>query len=345
MVGWLKVSSVQHICAYLLQRGITPAELLRSVGLPGSLLLDREAWIERGATLRLVAEMSRRTGDPWTGLHIAELQDLRHFDAWGRAVSQAPNLGQALHAAAANIQLIHEGTQLSLATTARRFAISAQFTGTLGGDPAHHYQDIAVVLTKVVRRATEPLALRISLTDPKPPIGDDEPERILRSEIEFGAPFPVVTFDRDALALPMLDAEVLDPLPPSDLLLKDACDVFDSVRRTILYQRPCIVDVAASLGIPLRTLQRNLQCWGLTFEQIVDEYRQMHALSELIRCGDSITDVAFRFGYSDSSHFTRAVRRWTGCSPRQFRLKSSHYVQWRVPLTGQAGRAAGLNES
>jgi len=31
--------------------------------------------------------------------------------------------------------------------------------------------------------------------------------------------------------------------------------------------------------------------------------------------GKSVTDVAYLLGYSDSSNFTRAYKRWTGKSP------------------------------
>jgi AraC-like DNA-binding protein len=31
-----------------------------------------------------------------------------------------------------------------------------------------------------------------------------------------------------------------------------------------------------------------------------------------------MTEIAFLLGYSDAAHFTRAFRRWTGSSPRDF---------------------------
>jgi AraC-like DNA-binding protein len=34
---------------------------------------------------------------------------------------------------------------------------------------------------------------------------------------------------------------------------------------------------------------------------------------------DKIGDVARALGYSDPAHFTRAFRRWTGLTPRDFR--------------------------
>jgi AraC-like DNA-binding protein len=62
-----------------------------------------------------------------------------------------------------------------------------------------------------------------------------------------------------------------------------------------------------------------MAAWGVTFEQLLDDFRLHHALIMLRDDEHSITDVAFDLGYSDAAHFTRAFRRWTGVTPRQFR--------------------------
>ena len=37
----------------------------------------------------------------------------------------------------------------------------------------------------------------------------------------------------------------------------------------------------------------------------------------------TIYEVAYLLGYSESSNFYRAFRRWEGCSPRRFRDRSA----------------------
>jgi AraC-like DNA-binding protein len=68
----------------------------------------------------------------------------------------------------------------------------------------------------------------------------------------------------------------------------------------------------------IRTLQRRLRAWGHSFEDIVDETRREAAVARLTASDTSITETAFLLGYSDLSHFTRAFRRWTGTTPREF---------------------------
>jgi AraC-like DNA-binding protein len=83
-------------------------------------------------------------------------------------------------------------------------------------------------------------------------------------------------------------------------------------------ERPTIERVAPRLGMSVRTLQRRLHKWGHSFEDIVDDTRRSVAIERLTAGETSITETAFLLGYSDLSHFTRAFRRWTGTTPREF---------------------------
>jgi AraC-like DNA-binding protein len=68
----------------------------------------------------------------------------------------------------------------------------------------------------------------------------------------------------------------------------------------------------------VRTLQRRLHHWGHSFKGIVDDTRREVAIKRLTAGGTSVTETAFLLGYSDLAHFTRAFRRWTGTTPREF---------------------------
>jgi len=91
--------------------------------------------------------------------------------------------------------------------------------------------------------------------------------------------------------------------------------VLRELRRSIEFGRPTASAVASALSMNLRTLQRHLRVLGVTFEGVLDEYRRCQAIDYLNQRSHSITEIAFRLGYSDSAHFTRAFRRWTGGPP------------------------------
>jgi AraC-like DNA-binding protein len=80
------------------------------------------------------------------------------------------------------------------------------------------------------------------------------------------------------------------------------------------------VDLAAEIvGCGKRTLQRTLRAEGTSYSALVDKVRCHAALSQLRDSGSSLIEVAHRLGYSEHSAFTRAFRRWTGVSPREYR--------------------------
>ena len=83
-----------------------------------------------------------------------------------------------------------------------------------------------------------------------------------------------------------------------------------------------LADVADIAGVSTRTLQRKLAHLGLTYSDILETARYENA-SRLLRDTDCrIIDVAFSSGYTDPAHFSRAFRRLTGVTPRQFREQS-----------------------
>lgn len=83
-----------------------------------------------------------------------------------------------------------------------------------------------------------------------------------------------------------------------------------------------LADVADIAGVTARTLQRKLAHVGLTYSDVLDTVRYEHA-SRLLRDTDCrIIDVAFSSGYTDPAHFSRAFRRISGVTPRQFREQS-----------------------
>jgi AraC-like DNA-binding protein len=82
-----------------------------------------------------------------------------------------------------------------------------------------------------------------------------------------------------------------------------------------------------------RTLQRRLHHAGLTYAQLIAEARRSSAERLLADRSCTIADVARSLGYSDPAHFTRAFQRWTGVTPRAFRLSCKD-----VPRSGRRPR-------
>lgn len=83
---------------------------------------------------------------------------------------------------------------------------------------------------------------------------------------------------------------------------------------------PTLSVIASGLGMSARTLQRRLSDQGQSFQGLVDLARQDLAQQLLRETDYSLAEVAFLTGFSEQSGFTRAFKRWSGQTPRSYRL-------------------------
>jgi AraC-like DNA-binding protein len=66
-------------------------------------------------------------------------------------------------------------------------------------------------------------------------------------------------------------------------------------------------------------LQQKLAERNSSFQHLLNSVRQSLALAYMEQARVSITEMSFLLGFADNSSFTRAFRRWTGQSPRDYR--------------------------
>ncbi len=96
--------------------------------------------------------------------------------------------------------------------------------------------------------------------------------------------------------------------------------VKDQVVQSLSEGVPAISDVAKSLGMSERTLQRRLSKQGYSYQSLADESRRQFADRLLKQTDYSLAEIAFLTGFSEQSAFTRAFKRWEGQTPRSFRI-------------------------
>ena len=91
---------------------------------------------------------------------------------------------------------------------------------------------------------------------------------------------------------------------------------------TLIRRNPLQVtleEVATTLALGPRTLQRKLQQEGGSFQRLLDEARKNLALTYLNDLDLPLSEVAFRLGFSESSAFYRATKRWLGATAQAYR--------------------------
>ena len=79
--------------------------------------------------------------------------------------------------------------------------------------------------------------------------------------------------------------------------------------------------VAQIMNMSERTLQRYLALDHTSFTILVDSLKKEHAQKLLAQNNLSIEKVALMLGYAETSHFTRAFKRWMGVTPKYFQTQ------------------------
>jgi AraC-like DNA-binding protein len=92
-----------------------------------------------------------------------------------------------------------------------------------------------------------------------------------------------------------------------------------AVRMKLAAGYPSLEEIAESLRAPLGVIHQDLGAAGLTYKDMVEEVRRELALSYVRQRHLPFSEIAMLLGYSELSAFSRAFRRWTGASPRDYR--------------------------
>jgi AraC-like DNA-binding protein/mannose-6-phosphate isomerase-like protein (cupin superfamily) len=117
----------------------------------------------------------------------------------------------------------------------------------------------------------------------------------------------------DLLLLPLREADTMfDRVGPEAMYVRAQFFIRDHLRDPDL----CIDQISAELGCSKRYLHMLFSERGTTVSDYIWRARLQNCRQELeAHAGKTITDVAFSWGFSSSSHFSRVFRKYFGVVP------------------------------
>ena len=96
--------------------------------------------------------------------------------------------------------------------------------------------------------------------------------------------------------------------------------------------------VAHQLATSPRTLQRQLQLEGTTFQSVLADTREHLARHYLAHGAMTTAEIAYLLAYEDANSFYRAFRTWTGATPDTVRTATAGSAA--SPATSRSPRSA-----
>ncbi len=126
---------------------------------------------------------------------------------------------------------------------------------------------------------------------------------------------------RSASLYEHLDSHTRALAPPAPERSSLADRVRGRIADSLKHGEPSPASVARALGTSERTLQRRLKSEGRTFADILEGTRRELATRYLADAQLAVYEIAFLLGYSETSSFHRAFKRWTGEGPQEHRVR------------------------
>jgi len=216
--------------------------------------------------------------------------------------------------------------------------ISEGFQLSLGceGNDTVHYAAIDAALSGIVgvmRWVLPTLVNPIKVTFKHRCFSDRETyTKLFRCPVEFHSDINSIVFYQDDFEapIPTADADLTsyyEQIMTSDLIKSQMMDLKNYVRSEILKNLPngvpSIGQIASKQYMTARTLQRRLKVEGVAFKNLLDTCRKDLAVEYLCHGEMSMDKISMDLGFSETSSFVRAFRRWFDQTPGEYR--ESHF--------------------
>lgn len=325
-VPFTRIAGVLPAVRFLERAGAPVEVVARRAGVP-SWLFDRpDALLPIQPGCRFFHLAARTLGRRWIGASIGRDSETWDLGILGALLARSGTVYELLQGLVTYLPSFASGHRDWLEEEPDRVWLCQGFTCRIGPGLRQVRAFVLVMMIQTLRsvlgRDWMPERVRV------PDHGRDWVE-----SLELGTSIEVdPDLDHVAIAIPrpLLPFPVRREAPPpgSGLRLRLAetaapPDLLGSLRIAIQSlladERPSIQVLADAAGSSPRSLQRQLAAEGLTFSQLLDGCRLEKARKLLGERNARAIDVAYELGYHDPGNFTRAFRRWTGVTPREFR--------------------------
>lgn len=301
-------------------------------GIPFAVVDALETPIPLRAMVGLLDRAAHHLGDRTFGLELGERMAANAFGCWVLHGATSPTLAVAIRRLSCTINLHQTGAHLELATHEDHFVlrhVMPLFERSIQTHADHIIAPMLMLCRRYLGMGWRPR--EIELNYPRDPDAARLEER-LGVPVRFGGRGVGVALEAADLAQPLRFA----PPPGSERLtvrevvaeavLADAPEPARAISALValrLFEGETDIDGTARMaGLSVQALQRKLRDKGYSYRDIVGLARRRRAEALLRETDMPVLEVALALGYDDHANFTRAFRRWVGCTPSHYRASA-----------------------
>lgn len=312
--------------------------LRRTEGFPVEVLaeleaMDPDARLPLSTSNRMLEAAVSITGDVNLGLEAA--RELEHGEAGALdyAVSSASTVREAIDSAARYIRLVNDALELRVELSGERAVVVVEDKIPVPR-AAVDFEVAGIFRSFRNVWAACPSPPTVLFAHGAPPDRAEYAATFGDAPIAFGAPYSGFALEASSLdaAMPTADSKLHDVIRQhAERMLAElprAHDLIERVRDAIARElaggNPSVAQIAKGLHTSPRTLERRLEREGTTFSALLEDLRKRLALCYVGTQDLDLSEVAFLLGFSQTTAFHRAFKRWTGDTPLGYRRAQRH---------------------
>jgi len=313
--------------------GVDTNKLLETVGLERAVAEDPDGEVSFEQMRHFWQTAYQMSADPHLAMRAAKLVKIGDYQCLDYLTVHASTLGQSLENFCRYMLLIN--TWIGWEIDKQTDKVILRVLPVAGTLPVPTYEFIFTIYTSRIRHLLNnenwvPAAIHAPFPSPANP---DIYADFFKCPIQYDAPAGEIIISIDDWNTPLPSADenlmrVLDEHAKLLLAKRPLPDDFvGQVRREIVHGlhggEVTRDSIASKLNMSPRTLQRRLDEHDLAFADLLDEVRADLAKNKLASGDMSLSEVGFLLGFSDQSAFSRAFKRWTDKTPKEYRKEHS----------------------
>jgi AraC-like DNA-binding protein len=317
------------IAQALRSQGLDAMELVEEVGIDPSAVINADRRVPIDSVHDLLARSVELSADEAFGLVAAQHLQPQVLNGLGLAWLASDTVYDGLKRTVRFSSVLSTGVGMQLREDGEFVHLVIRMSDQVENF-APAAADFAVGIIMRMCRLTmgefiAPVKIRIQRPRPADPARF---ESMLSSTVEFDCEETCLTFYLNDISVPLATgdpalARANDAQTQAYLdrfsVLKTSRDVIGIIVEKLPDGPPTQQQIADSLHVSNRTLQRRLKEEGTSFMDLLQDTRLDLARNYLLQPTRSIVETSYLLGFSEPSTFSRAFKRWTGQAPTEFR--------------------------
>lgn len=329
--GWSAPTRVvPKILSLYRARGIDVQAILHELGLPAEAETTAETALAPVAFDRLLAAGAVALSDPLLAVHLPERLSWDDYHVAELAARASDSLREAFERVVRFGSLFYAHLSFRAEAEGDTFVLAQRLRV---GPPGLRYGNEYGVATTLFHArclgGADIVPRAVFFAHPAPPEVEALQTFFGGAELRFDRAESGLVLDARDVARPCaardprllrtaeaLAERALSARPPE----RDFAEqVASTIQEALPGGAPDAAEVARSMHMSLRTLQRRLDERGTTFSRVLEDTRRTVALQLLEHEALSLQAIAPQVGFADAAAFSRAFRRWTGRTPGAYR--------------------------